>query len=936
MADLVGKVLGPYKLEQQLGRGGMATVYRAYQESVRRYVAIKVMSQDIASDPGFVERFTREAQLIAALQHPHILPVIDYGQAEGIHYLVMNYISGGSLDDLMRKNQLSYDRVSDLLGQISSALDYAHKKGVIHRDFKPNNVLLDGEGNAYLTDFGIARLTTGESRLTVTGTVMGTPAYMSPEQGTGKTVDARADLYSLGVVLYEMICGRLPFSGETPASLIFQHAFQPPPPPTQFRADVPPAVVAVLIRAMAKNPDDRYQSGMELSRAFDEALRSKFEPAAARPVDENTIIGTPPRGSAATGTPPGTQLEGTFIGSPAPGTPAPGTIPPRPETGTPGQGWQTPGQRTPPPVPQPGAQQQPQRSPLPLIIGAIAVIALIAGIGGGALVINGRNQQATNDEFTKVAVLALSATKTPTSTPTETPLPTSTPTNPATATPNATDTAVAIRLTRLAQIELDATATAQALIQATQTQQANLAASQIAFQTQQAEFANQTATASSQPTSTRQPTRTPTRIPPSRTPAPTRTSPPSATPGSGGNSPTRTPVTAGNPYEIGTPEEIVGKLKSAGYVTDSNGVLWVAPNDLDIDKVSESNYYRWKTLGVGNLKNFVASAKFTWHGLADTSGCGLIARYSQPTSKTFRFHVFKIAAGKSYSVLTYMDTTDEVIKTGTVPVLYTNEGDTNQILIVGQGDEFNLLINGRFVTKVTMSTLDEGNVAVASITGSESGVECSFTDAWVYELASKGSGNITDGGGDTPEAIIKSLEGVGEISEDSAKLADQQALYTLTSQVSESDVFYRQALGDSTYRSFVFSTNVTWATSTRASTTSCGIHFYGTKGPDNLIAFFMYPDGSWNVFSYLQGKWSATAMTRGTSALIKTDKGDTNRVTVVASGGTATIYLNGQKLTRVTGITITRGNVGYYLGKGKDGGAESCGFSDAYVWNLTR
>ena len=266
MNDFVGRQLGPYKLEEQLGRGGMATVYRAFQTTVKRYVAVKVMSPDIARDPGFVERFAREAELIASLQHPHILPVIDYGEADGTHYIVMRYIEGGSLDDRMRRRPLTLQESARLLEQISAALDYAHKRGVIHRDFKPNNVLLDGEENTYLTDFGIARLMDSSSHLTITGTIMGTPAYMSPEQGTGRTVDARADLYSLGVVVYEMVTGRLPFSADTPASLIFQHAFQPPTPPQTYKPDIAPSVVAVIDRALAKNPDDRYQSGAEMTR----------------------------------------------------------------------------------------------------------------------------------------------------------------------------------------------------------------------------------------------------------------------------------------------------------------------------------------------------------------------------------------------------------------------------------------------------------------------------------------------------------------------------------------------------------------------------------------------------------------------------------------------------------------------------------------------
>src|SRR5947209_3187357 len=186
MTDFVGRTLGPYKLEAALGKGGMATVYRAFQATVKRYVAIKVMASEIADQPGFIERFEREAEVIASLEHPHILPVIDYGNADGVHYLVMRYIEGGSLEDRMRRKALSLQETARMMTQMASALDYAHKRGVVHRDLKPNNVLLDSSENAYLTDFGIARLTQSDSKLTATGSVMGTPAYMSPEQGMGR------------------------------------------------------------------------------------------------------------------------------------------------------------------------------------------------------------------------------------------------------------------------------------------------------------------------------------------------------------------------------------------------------------------------------------------------------------------------------------------------------------------------------------------------------------------------------------------------------------------------------------------------------------------------------------------------------------------------------------------------------------------------------
>src|SRR5579859_4792303 len=239
MSDLVGKTLGIYRLEMPLGKGGMATVYRAYQSAVKRYVAIKVMAANLADDPGFVQRFSREAQVIASLQHPHILPIIDYGQSDGLHYLVMPYLEGGSLEDRMRKQPLTLREATRFLDQIASALDYAHRRGVVHRDFKSSNVLLDNDENVYLTDFGIARLVGSDAKLTATGVIMGTPAYMSPEQAIGRPVDGRSDIYSLGVVVYEMVTRRLPFVGDTPIMFIHKHVYETPPPLRQVNPALP-------------------------------------------------------------------------------------------------------------------------------------------------------------------------------------------------------------------------------------------------------------------------------------------------------------------------------------------------------------------------------------------------------------------------------------------------------------------------------------------------------------------------------------------------------------------------------------------------------------------------------------------------------------------------------------------------------------------------
>ncbi len=291
--DLINQRLGQYELKSLLGRGGMATVYLARQASMDRDVAIKVMAKELSDDEQFVARFEHEAQLIASLQHPHILPVIDFGHEGKLIYIVMQLVRGGSLDDRLRKGALTLNTASRMLGQISSALTFAHEKGIVHRDLKPNNVLLDERNNTYLTDFGIAKMLAGTSKLTATGNILGTPAYMAPEQWRGEPVDARTDIYSLGVMTYEMVLGRLPFSGETPYTLMYKHFNDAPPPPREINPSLNPVIEVVILRALSKNADERYQSAEEMAEDFDNAVRglSPVTRAPAAMSNDRTIVG---------------------------------------------------------------------------------------------------------------------------------------------------------------------------------------------------------------------------------------------------------------------------------------------------------------------------------------------------------------------------------------------------------------------------------------------------------------------------------------------------------------------------------------------------------------------------------------------------------------------------------------------------------------------
>jgi tRNA A-37 threonylcarbamoyl transferase component Bud32/glucose/arabinose dehydrogenase len=279
MADLIGQHLGQYEIVALLGEGGMATVYRARQVSIGRDVAIKIIESKLARNPEFVRRFEREARTVAQLSQIHILKVFDYGQQDDLIYLVMELLAGGSLEDLIRLGALTVDRAARLLEQVGSALDYAHERGVIHRDLKPANVLLDERGDAHLTDFGIAKMLSENTVLTQSGIAIGTPAYMSPEQWLGQPVDNRADIYALGVMLYEMLSGALPFNADTPFGMMHKHVYDPPPPIREWRPDLPPGVDEVLQEALSKEREKRFQTTEAMVQAFKAAIGAKATPA---------------------------------------------------------------------------------------------------------------------------------------------------------------------------------------------------------------------------------------------------------------------------------------------------------------------------------------------------------------------------------------------------------------------------------------------------------------------------------------------------------------------------------------------------------------------------------------------------------------------------------------------------------------------------------
>ncbi len=262
-----GAVLGAYTVLERIGRGGMASVYRAYHPALDRYVAIKVLPEFFADDPHYVERFQQEARSVARLKHPNILEVFDFGCADAITYLVLELVEGGTLADLMGR-PMQLRRTVAILEQVASALDHAHAHGVLHRDVKPSNILMRQDGSPVLADFGLARMAGSLRRLTGSGTVMGTPEYMSPEQAADERIGPPSDLYSLAVVAYEMLTGRVPFGADTPAAILLSHVTKAVPATREVKGELSAHVEGVLRRALAKKSEERFSTAAEFVTAL--------------------------------------------------------------------------------------------------------------------------------------------------------------------------------------------------------------------------------------------------------------------------------------------------------------------------------------------------------------------------------------------------------------------------------------------------------------------------------------------------------------------------------------------------------------------------------------------------------------------------------------------------------------------------------------------
>lgn len=406
---MIGQELGGYRIVEQVGMGGMAVVYKAFDPRTERYVALKVLPQQYSKDPTFLTRFENEARAISKLEHLHILPIFAFGEQDGISYMAMRYMDSGTLSDRIKQGPIPLSDCARILRQLGEALDYAHSNGILHRDIKPSNALLDKSGNAYLTDFGIAKMVSGSSALDLTGSgLIGTPFYMSPEQCRGeRELTPASDLYSLGVVLFEMVTGLTPYRAETPLAVLQMHLISPLPNARELRPELPESAAAVIMKALSKDPNDRYPSGRALAEAFERALAS---------AETHTDIDDPLGGATLVGDQPtlGVRPTRTLPSATQPNTPAADS------TG----------------APQTITVIQTERSVVPYVIAGVATVVAVLAL---ALVVL---PQATRDQVL-LSVGLLQPTETPTPTVTPTPTLTSTPTPTLSPTPTITPTPTA-------------------------------------------------------------------------------------------------------------------------------------------------------------------------------------------------------------------------------------------------------------------------------------------------------------------------------------------------------------------------------------------------------------------------------------------------------------------------------------------------------------
>ena len=464
MDRLIGTTMGPYTVTERIGEGGMAIVYKGYQESLHRYVALKVLRDELARDQQFVARFRQEALAAANLNHPNILHVYDAGAANGKFFISMAYVEGGTLKDLIRQGVIDPHLAVSITIQLAEALNHAHNQGLIHRDVKPSNVLMTRDGRPLLTDFGIAKALFEAKQLTRTGASIGTPEYMAPEQAKGQSPDGRTDIYALGVVLYEMLAAKVPFCTDTPVATMYMHVHEPPPPLPRAEAAVPEWLENVVCKALAKDPADRYPTAALFAAALRQGQESWV--AAVRPIaGAAAVAGAAAAGAAAATTTPAeteavTMVEPGVAGAAAAGTATRTPVETEAVTAVaPGVAGATAGATaTPAPAAAAGtgvpvAGKKRRKALVPILIATIALLVIAVAASAAVLLMGGSGKGTpAPTEFVTVVIIGEDepasdagdaggeASPTPEVTEEGSPTPTITSTSTPTATPSGTAT----------------------------------------------------------------------------------------------------------------------------------------------------------------------------------------------------------------------------------------------------------------------------------------------------------------------------------------------------------------------------------------------------------------------------------------------------------------------------------------------------------------
>lgn len=889
MANLLGQTIGQYAILELIGQGGMASVYRARQETMKRDVAIKVIESRLAQSPEFIARFEREAQVVASLNHPHILKVFDYGQAQGLVYLVMELHSGGSLNGMIRvQGRLTIQYAAQLTGQIASALDYAHKRGIIHRDLKPQNVLLDEQGNAILTDFGIAKLLQPDATaLTQTGMVMGTPTYMAPEVWQGLTVDARADVYSLGIMLYEMLTGTPPYSAETPAGMMYRHLNEYPTPLYQRQPDVPQSIDQVINVAVAKSRDQRFQTAGELSAALSMAMQGRTPTGLPR----ESFTATNPQ--AVPGQAPIAAVYTPTISAPNAPTPL---------------GMANP------------TQAQPRRGNGLIVVGGVAILVLIAAIVGIVLGSGGGGGAAGSPTETAIAI---APTESPVVAQPTDPLPTEAvalspsaapiePTDaPSSSTPIPVDT---IAPTETADFRTIAAETANAIdlqtVQAaTATQQAIQLVTDIARELQSREQTRTAiAIASFTKTFTPSPTLTATETPThtatfTETPTPTNTNTPR---------PTSTvnrvaTINAANTriaLQQSTPIPAAGRSGIQAPVNGAVEVFFDASFSIRHD--TDSNAETWPTTKSGSYKNVAMQARF-FNPYASSQLWANAFRFRDTTNAEWRF----VFDSRKRWALTYVSRPSSsgtwdfnTVSSGSISNLNVATTGSNLVLLVVENGTAKFTVNGRLIATADVSRYQSAGTAdiiVGAYSNSEqSGSTTRVEDFVIWRLPDAGS--ATARASSTPRPTTSSV---------TAPVAGARLVYGPRSRTftSKDDGFITQF--SSTQEVQNFAVRVKFNVPSKRPW-SYGIFFRGTSnhnyrlildsnGYMRLQYVTISPS---DVVNVAYNRWTAIRTTSGT-----------NEIELIVRGETATIKINGNAYSRNLSVRhhIERGSLSAFI-----------------------